>query len=68
MKLTISLIFLSILLSACSSKELYDHTQRQVEINCNNKVGAEKEQCLENINRKPYKEYEAEREAIINNK
>ncbi|WP_139345306.1 hypothetical protein [Pseudocolwellia agarivorans] len=61
-------ISLPIVLSACSSQQLYQHTQNQVEINCNHKVGVEREQCLDKINTKPYKEYEAERQEIINGK
>ena len=56
------------LLSACTTKELYEHTQLQVKTHCNQKVGVEKEQCLENINEKTYDEYEKERQEIMKNK
>jgi hypothetical protein len=61
-------LFLPLALTACSSKQLYNHTKTQVEINCNHKIGVEREQCLETINTKPYKEYEAERQEIIKGK
>jgi hypothetical protein len=65
-------IFIAILfmvgLSACTSKELYNHTKAQVKAHCNLKVGVEKEQCLEQINTKSYEEYEAERQEVIKGK
>lgn len=59
---------LSLTLMACTSKELYNHTQQQVKTHCNHKVGVEQEQCLEKMNTKPYKEYKAEREDIMEDK
>jgi len=58
-------ISLLVALSACTSQELYNHTQMQVKINCHNKVGIEREQCLEQINTKSYDDYEAERQKVI---
>ncbi len=58
-------ISLSIALTACTSQELYNNTQQKVELDCRNKVGVEREQCLKTLNIKPYKEYEEERQEII---
>lgn len=60
-------LLLPITLAACTSQELYDQTQRQVKLNCNQKVGVEKEQCLKKLNEKSYEEYEKERKEVINN-
>jgi hypothetical protein len=58
-------VSLLIMLSACTSKQLYNETKLQVKMHCDTKVGVEKEQCLEQANTKPYKEYEEERRKII---
>ena len=59
---------LPIALSACTSQELYNSTQQKLALDCKNKVGVEREQCLETLNNKPYKEYEEERQKIIKGK
>ena len=56
--------FLSLMLVACTSQELYNQTQLQVKTQCNNKVGVEREQCLDKMNTQPYEEYEAERKIL----
>jgi len=61
-------ISLIVVLSACTSQELYDQTKLQVKTHCNTKVGVEREQCLEKMNTKFYEEYEAERQEIIKEK
>lgn len=59
---------LLVVLSACTSQQLYDQTKLQVKTHCNTKVGVEREQCLETANTKSYEEYEAERQEIIKEK
>jgi len=61
-------VSLLIMLSACTSQQLYNHTKLQVKTHCDTKVGVEKEQCVEQANTKPYKEYEKERRKIIEGK
>ena len=61
-------VSLLIMLSACTSKQLYNHTKLQVKTYCDTKVGDEKEQCVEQANTKPYEEYEEERRKIIKDK
>lgn len=58
-------IIISLLLLGCTNKELYQVTQDQARINCNNKVGVEREDCLKALNEKSYDDYEQERQAII---
>jgi hypothetical protein len=59
---------LMIALSACTSQQLYNHTQLQVNNHCNQKVGVEKEQCLDKVNDKTYEEYEKERQEVMKKK
>ncbi|WP_426359133.1 hypothetical protein ACPUVO_02490 [Pseudocolwellia sp. HL-MZ19] len=61
-------VSLLVMLSACTSQQLYNHTKLQIKTHCDTKVGVEKEQCVEQANTKSYKEYEKERSQIIGDK
>lgn len=65
---TVWILLISLTLMACTSKELYNQTKLQVKTHCDTKVGIEREQCLEKMNTKSYKDYEAERQDIMKNK
>lgn len=68
MKIKYFLITLVIVLTGCSSKELYEASKINREANCNKYVGQEREQCLREINRKSYEEYERERQEVLSGK
>lgn len=62
-KKTMILISLTIFMSCttgCSTKSWYEGGQISAKHNCNNTPLSEQEQCLKNINKKTYKEYEQE--------
>ncbi|GAA6204996.1 MULTISPECIES: hypothetical protein [Thalassotalea] len=53
------------LLSGCSAKELYNAGKKQQETHCNQYVGHERAQCLQDINHKSYEVYQQERQQVI---
>lgn len=63
-KKIIVLISLTIFVSCitgCTAKSWYEGGKISAEHNCNKAPLGEREQCLKNINKKTYKEYERER-------
>ncbi|NQZ80110.1 MAG: hypothetical protein HRT52_03745 [Colwellia sp.] len=65
MKTIIFAIILSSLLTACTSKEIYNATQINRQSKCNEEVGVLRDKCLESLNKKSYEDYERERKDII---
>ena len=53
-------IFVSFM-TGCTAKSWYEGGQISAKHNCHNKPLSEREQCLKNINKKTYEEYEKER-------
>jgi|GEM_PF-4015754 len=64
----IQLTLFMFIVTGCTTKDFYEITQDKLKSDCRNKVSIEREQCYEQINTKSYKEYEAERQAIIKGK
>lgn len=54
--------------SGCTKKQLYNTVQQTNESRCRAKVGPDREQCLAELNKKEYQEYESERKSIAINK
>lgn len=54
-------------LAGCTKKQLYNTVQQTNESRCKTKVGPEREQCLAELNKKDFQEYESERKSIVNN-
>jgi hypothetical protein len=46
--------------TACSTRGWYEGGQISAKKNCNHVPLSEREQCLENVNQKTYKEYQQE--------
>jgi hypothetical protein len=65
LKAVLFCIAFSSILSACSSQELYNAGKTNREARCNEYVGHEREQCLQDINQKNYDIYEKERQQVI---
>lgn len=55
---------LFVMLSACSSQQLYEATQANRQLDCQSKPPAEKQLCLDNLNKKTYKEYQESRQSL----
>ena len=62
---TLVILAIFLLINGCSSKELYNATQMQSQHHCDQKVGVERDECLQQLNKKSYEEYEKERQEII---
>ena len=53
-----------VLISACSSQELYETAQKNRVQNCQTKPIEEQASCLSDLNKKSYKDYEKSRQDI----
>jgi len=56
----ISLTIFMNLATGCSTRSWYEGGQISAKHNCNSAPFSEREQCLKNINKKTYKEYQQE--------
>ncbi|WP_324170761.1 hypothetical protein [Sulfurimonas sp.] len=59
--LSIALALFMSLFTGCTAKAWYKGGQYGAEHNCRNQPAGAIEQCLENLNKRTYKEYEKER-------
>jgi len=61
LKALISLTFLTLVISGCTTQAWYESVKQGAENNCRKQPPSESERCLENLNKKTYEEYEKER-------
>lgn len=61
LKALISLTFLTLVISGCTTQAWYESVKQGAENSCRKQPPSESERCLENLNKKTYEEYEKER-------
>jgi hypothetical protein len=57
-------VLASVLLS-CTTKELYNSAQSHRKSKCNEEIGVMRENCIKDVNKKSYEDYEKARKEII---
>jgi len=53
-------IFLMLAISSCTTQAWYQSVKQGAENNCRSQPPSESERCLDNLNKKSYKEYDSE--------